>query len=446
MKMRKSLWLCFAFLAATTSAVQAQDQPDSLPITLEQAIEIGLSENPTIRIADMEIQRQEYVRKESRGNLLPNVTGTGSYNYNIMNPVMFMPEGIFGPGTGGPMRMGFDNSYTGGFNLSLPLFMPTIYKTIQMNEEQIRNAVELARASKITLASQIKKTYYAILLGESSLEVIKRNIEYAQVTVNDTRNSFNQGIVSEYDLITAEVQLRNLTPTLIQTENSIRISRLTLNMLLSLPLHTRLALKETLYSYADYIETDPQHTVDLTDNTELRQMDIQRNILQKQLELQRAQRIPNLTAIAQYQVLSQSNDFRVGHYQWKGTALAGMNLSVPIFAGFTNKNREKQIRNSIGQLDLQRNYTEENMDVQARTAISNITRAREQMISNEAATAQAAKGYRIAKTRYDVGAGTIVELNSAQMALLQADLNYSQSIYDYMNAQADFEQILGREE
>lgn len=434
--------LCVIFPMFGITGARAQEE---VKINLPKAIEIALSENPTIRIADLEIERQAYVRKETVGNLLPNITGTGSYSYNLKNPVMFMPEGVFGPGSGGPMRMGFNNSFTGGLSLSLPLFMPTIYKTLQLNEEEMRNAVESARASKVTLVNQVKKNYYSILLGESSLEVIKKNIEYAQVVVDNTRNSFEQGVVSEYDLITAEVQLSNLRPTLIQTENSIRISRLMLNMLLSLPLDTRLALEETLYDYTSYINGNPRYAIDLTDNPDLNLLDIQTNILQKQLEIQRSQRIPSLSAVLDYQVLTQSNDLRIGHYDWKGTALTGLQLNVPIFAGFTRNNREKQIRNSIAQLRVQRDYLEENVDVEAQTALSNITRAREQMDANQAALGQAQKGYRIARARYDTGTGTIVELNSTQMALLQADLNYSQSIYDYMSAQADFDQVLGRE-
>ncbi|MDR2936509.1 MAG: TolC family protein [Rikenellaceae bacterium] len=449
--MKFTALICGAALSLAATAGWAQQPAGSAPvrpigITLERAVEIALDNNPTIRIADMEIQRQNYVRKETRGNLLPTVSGSGSYQYNIMNPVMFLPADIFGPGTGGAMRMGFDNSYTGGFSLSLPLYVPTLYKTLQLNDEQMRAAVESARASKVTLTAQVKKTCYGILLGESSLDVLKKNIEYARLIVETTENSFKQGIVSEYDLITAQVQLSNLAPTMIQIENSLKNARLLLNMLLSLPLDTPLELAEDLYGYTDYIDTDPSREIDLSRNTDLALLDAQAGILRKSYEIQRAQRIPTLAAMGSYQVLSQSNDWRIGHYQWKGTAFVGAQLSVPLFAGFTKNNKERQLLNSMDQLKVQRGYLEENVNVQARGALDDIFRSQEQMKANETALEQARKGYRIAKTRYDVGAGTIVELNSAQMALLQADLNYSQSIHDYMSAQTDFDQVLGKEE
>ena len=478
--MKRSVWMSMALLIAATSGLKAQETSRVLPITLGEAIEIGLSENPTVIIADQEIQRMEYARKEASGNLLPNISGTGNFTHNIQKQKMFMGGGGFdfgsmlGPtfqdlfanipaeyqpdwnnlgggggesgGSNAPIEVGLRNSVTGGFALSVPIFMPTIYKNLQLTRQQILSAVESARQNKITLANQIKKSYYGILLAENSLDVIKRNIEYAQVTVNDTRNQFNQGVVSEYDLITAEVQLSNLQPTLIQTENSIKIARLTLNMLLSLPLDTYLQMEENLYYFKNFITSGYNGTIDLTDNSDLRLLDIQGNILQKQLELQRASRLPSLSGVANYQVLSQNEKLNISHYQWLGSSYVGMQLNVPLFAGFTNKHKESQIKIGQSQLKLQRDYTEQSLGVEAQTALNNIEQARKQMVANEATKQQAEKGYRISKTRFDTGAGTMVELNSAQMALLQADLNYSQSIYDYMSAQADYDKLTGKED
>lgn len=440
MKLLKAL----TTIIVASSTMTAVAQPaDSLTVNLDKAIEIALSNNPTIQIAGKEIERQKYVRKESQGALMPQLSASGSYNYNIMNPVMFMPENVFGPGTGGAMRMGFSNSFAGGVSLSLPLYMPTIYRTLQLNDKQMKLAIEQARASKITLINQVRKNFYAILLAENSLQVIQDNIDYAQVVVRDAENAYKQGVVSQYDMITARVQLSNLMPNLIQVKNSVKTTRLMLNMLLALPLNTNLKIDENLNDFKVFIDSNPEHIIDLSENTELAQIAVQQEILEKQLQLQKALRIPTLSAMAQYQVQTQNNTLNLGSYDWRGTALAGLQLSVPIFAGLSKLQKERQIKNSIEQLTLQKGYLEENVNVSAQTALSNIFTAGQQMTSNAAAREQAKKGYSIARTRFETGAGTIVELNSAQAALLQADLNYSQSIFDYMSFQADFDQIIG---
>lgn len=438
MKTKKILLLLLCGLSVPLFAQQ------KIKITLNQAVEIALSENATIKIADAEIARQEYVRKETVGGLMPNLAANGSYAYNLMNPVMYMPDMIGGTDKMTPVRFGFDNSMSAGVNLALPLYMPTLYKTLQLNDKQMLAAVEAARASKIELASQVKKTYFAVLLGENSLQVIKDNIYYAGIIVDNSRNSYAQGVISEYDLITAEVQLSNLMPTLTQIENSVRNSRMLLNMLLSLPLDTDLEMQEALTDYLNVVNANNQYAVDLSDNTQLRQLEIQMEMMGKQLELQRATRIPTLSAVAQYQFASQTNQLFSQNYKSYNSASAGLQLQIPIFAGLSRTNKEKQIKNSISQLAMQRDYAEDNMNLEARTALSNMIRSKTQVESTMVAQTQAEKGYKISKTRYDVGGGTIIEVNSAQMALLQANLNYAQSIFDYMSAMTDYEKVIGK--
>lgn len=438
--MKRKKLILLLLLCCTAVPLFAQQK---VRIDLDQAIEIALSENPTIKIADAEIERQDYVRRETIGGLLPNVSASAGYTYNIQNPVMYMS--LPGSDEKQPITFGYDNNVSAGASLALPVYMPTLYKTLQLNKQQMLAAVEAARASKVDLVSQVKKTYFSVLLGERSLQVIKDNIYYAGVIVDNSRNSFAQGIISEYDLITAEVQLSNLMPTLTQAENGVRNARLLLNMLLSLPLDTEIEMTEMLTDYLATVNSNEQYALDISENTQLKQLDIQKDMMQKQFELQRATRIPTLNAVVQYQYAGQGdNIFAKNGYMDYQSATAGLQLQVPIFAGLSRVNKEKQIRNSISQLSMQRDYLEDNINVEVRTALSNMLRSKQQVESSMVAQTQAEKGYKISKTRYDVGGGTIIEVNSAQMALLQANLNYAQAIFDYMSALTDYEKVIGK--
>ena len=67
----------------------------------------------------------------------------------------------------------------------------------------------------------------------------------------------------------------------------------------------------------------------------------------------------------------------------------------------------------------------------------------EQVASNKENVYQAEKAVQIAGKRYEVGKGTVLELNSSQVSLTEAQLVYNQSIYDYLIAKADLNQVLG---
>jgi|GEM_PF-2892239 len=78
-------------------------------------------------------------------------------------------------------------------------------------------------------------------------------------------------------------------------------------------------------------------------------------------------------------------------------------------------------------------------------ALNDLLTARETMYAQELTVEQACKAYKISDTRYRAGAGTILELNSAQLSQTQAQLNFSQAIYDYLSAKAEYDRIVGRE-
>lgn len=133
-------------------------------------------------------------------------------------------------------------------------------------------------------------------------------------------------------------------------------------------------------------------------------------------------------------------------FWWQHPINVGLQISIPIFSGFSKTNQVRSVRNQIRQLDMQRSYAEEGVGLQIRQAINNLLTARETMMANEQTVEQAQKAYDISYTRYGAGAGTILELNSAQLQLTQAQLNYSQSIYDYLSSKAEYDKVAGTDE
>ena len=93
MKMKMQLMTIVAFLTALTLTTNAQESTPTMHITLDKAIEIALSENPTIKIADKEIELKEVSKSEAWQNLLPSVTLDGAIQYNVKVASMKMDMG-----------------------------------------------------------------------------------------------------------------------------------------------------------------------------------------------------------------------------------------------------------------------------------------------------------------------------------------------------------------
>ena len=412
-------------------------------LTLSGAVELALSENPTIRIAEMEVARYDYVKRQTWGALLPQVSASGNYTRSIVKSEMR-----------GGLSFGADNTFAVQGDLSLPLFAPSVYRTLRMNDAQMAAAVESARASRITLVAEVKKTFYNILLAEQSLAVLRESESTVQRTVDDTEVQYRNGLASEYDLLTAQVQLSNLRPTILQTENSIKLAKLQLKMYLSVPEEVELEVEGSLDAMRDEVLAGTDGlTIDLSENTELRSLELQEEVLYSSLRAANAGRLPTLAAFGTASYTGNDMEPFMGmgagddsRYFWTHPISVGLQLSVPIFSGLTKMNKSRELKNQIAQISLQRDYARQQIDVQVRAALNDLLTARETMFAQEKTVEQARQAYRISDARYRAGAGTILELNSAQLAQTQAQLNFSQAIYDYLSAKAEYDRIAGREQ
>lgn len=441
-----SLFLCL--LGFSHSGFAQQEKDSVLNLDLATALKIAHDNNPTIKIAELEIQRVDYSKKEALGNLLPSLSASGQYTNNIMKSVMFMPES-FSQMMGGQkyMEIGYKNSYTGTVSAALPLVNFSLWEQIKSKQCEIDLILEQARASKIDMTKQVKDAYFAVLLAKNSLKVLERSINNAKETLKTTEAGFEQGVVSEYDLIRAKVQVNNLNPSYIAAKNGLELAILQLKMILSLPQEQEIVFLENLEDFSDRIVslTDAESERAVNNNSELRQLDLNIMSLQHNLKMVNSQHLPSLSAFGQYAYQTQAEDFRFSEYNWVGSAAVGLQLSIPIFNGRTVVNKAKQLKISLQELQLQKQYASDGIDLQIQAAINNMKAAQEQLSVNKDAISQAERGYEIAKVRYQTGSGTILELNDSELSMTQANLNYQQSLYDFLTAQTNLEKVLGRE-
>lgn len=435
----KRFIMSVCLLAATAWGAQAQ----TMELTLDKAVEIALSDNPTVKIADMEIERYDYVKRQTWGNLLPQISASGQYAYSIVKSEMR-----------GGISFGADNTFNFAGDVSVPLFAPQVYRTLKLNKMQLESAVESARSTRIDLVAAVKVAYYNILLAEQSLEVLLESERTVQQTVDETTLKHEHGLASEYDLLTAQVQLSNLQPTITQTRTAIDVAKLSLKMYLSIPEEVQIEVTGKLDDMRDMVFAGADLTTDIAENSNLKQLDLQVSQLKQQLKVANASRLPVLAAFGQFSytgndmepfLILDNTAMDTSKFFWTNPMTVGVQLNVPIFSGLTKMNQSRSIKNQINQLEMQRDYAERQIDVQVRNAISSVLTAREKMFDQETTTKQAQKAYDISETRYNAGAGTMLELNMARLNLTQARLNFSQAIFDYLSSKAEYDKIVGHE-
>ena len=444
LKFKKILVIALIGLLPATGAF-AQD---TITVSLPKALEIALSESPTIKVANKEIQRVNYSKKERLGGLFPSVSLSGAYQRAIKKQKMFFsfpgmpanPDGI---------EVGQDNTFTGGISASLPIISPTLWATINMSELELELAEESARSSKISLYNQVTKAYYGILLAQDSYNVIKRSYENSNENARIIYNKFKQGTVSEFEWIRADVQARNILTSVVSAENAVNLSKLQLMMLMGIDMNTEIKVEGKLADFESvmYSEVLNIDASKLDKNSDLKQFEIQMKQLAQTEKIHKSSLLPTLGASLNYQYMSYANDsntFNADQY-WFPTSTLGLQLTIPLFQGGAKHYKSKQLKIQREELDLQQENLKRSLQLQTISQMNNIKNALKKIESNKESLRQAEKGLSISQKMYEVGMATFLDLNNADLNYRNAGLAYNQSIYDFLSSKADLEKLLGKE-
>lgn len=436
----KALLLAVAVLCAGNYA-QAQEAKDTLTLNLDKALEIALSENPTIKVANEEIALKKVAHKETWQNLLPQASIDGTLNHTITAAQLSLGGQSF--------KMGLDNSNTvsGALNISLPVFAPSVYRAMSITRTDIELAVETSRASKQDLVNQVTKAYYQLMLTQDSYNVLQASYKLAEDNYNIVNAKFQQGAVSEFDKISAEVQMRSIKPNVISANNAVTLSKLQLKVLMGVTADVDIAINDNLKRYESDLFANQLEQINegLVNNTTMKQYDLNWKMLQQNIKSLRTNFMPTLAMNYSYQYQSLNNDnWDVFSYDWGGSSSLVFSLSIPLYKA-SNFTKLKTNRIQMRQLEQNRIDTERQLNMQITSYQNNMAASSEQVVSNRENVMQAQKAVQIAGKRYEVGKGTVLELNTSQVQLTEAELTYNQSIYDYLVAKADLDQVLGRD-
>lgn len=441
----KKIGMGLGMLLASTLSMGAQEMDGAsagtMNLTLEKAIEIALAENPTIHVADKEIELKKLADTEAWQNLLPTVDATLSLTDNILVAEMVTGMGKF--------KMGVDGTLTaiGAAQLNLPVFAPAVYQNMKLTKQDILLAQEKSRGSRLDLVNQVTKAYYGALLSSDSYEVMKKSHNVAQQNYEVVNEKFKVGRVSEYDKISAEVQARNTNAAMISAQTGKTLALLQLKVLMGVTANVNIAIDDSLKAYESKLTlADAEMTTEeLSNNSSLRQLDQNMTLLERSQKILRTNFMPTvaLQLTGQYQSYA-NNNWNVFGYSFSPSSTLSIAVSVPIFHA-TTWTKLKSNKVQIAQLEDTRLNARRQLSLAAESYKQNMASTMAQVESNSEAVKQAEKAVMIAEKRYEIGGGTILELNQSEIAQTQAELTYVQSIYNYLTNKADLDYTLGRE-
>ena len=408
-------------------------------ITLNEAIEIALSESNTIKIADMTIEKTGYAKKGAYSALYPNISASGSYQRTLKKQVMAMEM------NGQPMEfeVGMSNNVSAGVTAAMPLVNAQLWQSLKLSALDVELAIEQARSSRISMVSQVKQAFYAVLLAKEAYNVYKEVYDNAQKNFEDVEKKYNVGKASEFEYLRAKVNVNNSEPEVYSAENAVVLAIWQLKAIMGIDLATELDVEGALSDYSnEMVPSLVNDTVNFENNTNLLQLRLQDEMLSRTIKMTKFQYIPTLAAQFSYNYMAMGNTFNMN---WNPYSVVALSLNIPIFDGFSKHNNIRQYKKTQDILRLNMEDVERNLNIALENYRDKMNTSVKRYIAAETTLEMAQKSYNISEKMYEVGKATLVELNDAQLALTQAQLTMSQAIYQYMTNKAAIDELMGVE-
>jgi outer membrane protein TolC len=433
--------------------------------TLEEAIKRAIQNNRELKIAKMDVDKAEAAVDEAFGYALPSLDVSGSFSHFLQKPKMPFPdfetllsnatygilfdEGVipYDPNKLQPVQTELQsfaqtNNYEANANLTQIIFNSAVFRGIGASQIYLDLSQKQLEAKLAKTVVDVKKAFYGVLLTQQLYEITKSSLDNAKKNLSNVEAMYEQGMVSEFDLLQVEVQVENIKPRVKELENSLISAKNGLKIIMNLEQSMDIEVEGEL-DYQDEVLPNAGETIQdaLDSNLEIRSLEIKKQVDKEMISIDRSEFWPTVTAFGNYKYAGSSDEWDFQNYS---QTTVGVNFSINLFKGFRVSNKIQQSEIAAKQTDEQISQLKDFVSKQVRDKIEELKRVQTQIAAMNRNVELAEKAYEIAKKRYEEGKGTQLEIKNADLELRKARTNKVKAIHDYTVAKAELNKLLGK--
>lgn len=431
--------LCALLFA--TGAARAQAPPDTVRMDVEGAIRYALRNGVEAAIARQDVAAAAAQVGVARSYALPQLGFAGTYTRNLRRPVFFIEF----EGETQSFEVGQDNAWFGTLYLNQTLWASgRVRSGYNMAKRRAEGAELYGDDAAAVMARIVKTAYYQALLVAEQVEIAEKSLQQAERNVAFITSRVTQGVTPEFDKLRAQTTVANRKPIVTRARNAKVISLDRLKRAIGMPLEQPLALSDSL-DYIPFDETqDAMVQRALANRRDLAAARKEAEAAEFQYKAQKANSRPLLSLDGNLSWQGETSEgLWPGDLESAGSAAIGLSLSWPFMDGFRTKNQARVAKAMAEKASLQVRQVADFVSLEVRSNWNDVESIAQEIIGAEQAVAVAKEAYKIGQVRYNRGLSTIVELLDAELALIEAALNLSGTLYRYNEALARLEYSIG---
>ncbi len=442
---RSFYFMVLALLVLVLTMVVAEFSYAAEPLTLEQAVETAIRNNPGLKAADAQVQAADAGVMRSASAFLPKVTLSETWS-KTDNPLMVLGtklnQEIVSPSDFDPRIMNNPEAIS-NYNTRVSVMQPVF----NGGKEYIgRSQAKLAKEASIldrertrqeTVYSVIK-AYYGLLLAKAHNTVALQSIETSAANVTLAQARYRAGAVLQSDLLRAKVQYAEVREMLTRSENSIKLAGASLNFAMGVPQGVEYDVAGSLTPQEVKAGLESVLTEASAKRPDLMAMELNRKNTEKSVSQARTDYLPSLNLMGQV----DWNSERVAGDNAKSWAVMAV-LQWNLFDGLATRSKVKEAAAASSRMKSLEEQTRSQVQLQARQAYYNATASLDRIAATASSVQEAEEGLRIVQKRYETGMTTLVDVLGAENALIRARTNALQALYDNNLARAELKLATG---
>lgn len=427
--MKKNLFFVFCLM----SFVFAQEQ-----FNLEECLQYAMENNPDLTIANLDVTSAEAGITGSYSGILPSLSSGLNYNHRNQGQSEYFFEGekVI-------QSESSSNSYDFGLRYNQTLYDGGgWWNEIKLAKNKYKNAIAAQRQTKQNLKAFITQQYYSILKAKKLLGVYESSLKTSKQQLKKTKEMFELGQVAKKDYLKARVQEGNDKLNIIQQKNTIASLKNELASMMGYK-NNNLEIVEKEYEVPRRYQEENVLTRAMDNNIELQNLEFQKKSAQLQFDIARSYLLPILSTNMSYSRGGSEPERVYSDFDKYWNTSIGLNLSIPIFQGFSTRTNIQQTRINYEQYDSR--ITKKKLDIRQRVKnIIDELKAYDEMLEiNQLNLESAEEDLRSAQEMYRLKSATMLEVLDAQANLTQAKANLISTKYNAKIAEVNLKYLVG---
>jgi len=437
-------------------------------ISLDESISLAKQNNKDLLSSKEDLQKAEQTYYQVRANIYPQLNVVGAYSLNktylpdsaIVPPIdlslgldpdtassndYYLANVMSGalnslvpssPMEEGSMALSLQMQqvlFTGG-KLNYGIKTADIYRNIQQLNYQLKEQDIILKTTQM---------FYSCLLAEKFVNVQEAALETARHHLARVEAFANEGLVSDFDVMRARLEVAKLEPQLMQAQNSRDLALSAFRTQIGVNDPTIVPEGNLVLPPKLDITLDEALTQGLENRIELTMVKKGTEVADLQLKTEKAGYFPNLALQASAALYTKADEYAIEGDDFGTNYSIGLGISFPLFNGFATKAKVNSAKSSYRQSQYQEQKYEDLIRLEITQNYQKLRHAEKNYLVQEENMKMAERSLQLAQLRYENQVGIQLEVFDAQTTLSAIQLQYYQSIYEVISATRELQKSLG---